>query len=211
MGEFGPNSYPEKSPLRLLNNELRRDNRTYGDIIIALDSYVQTELKLNDANTQRVLQDMLIQGALPSLELFEEDRPLAIEQFRLAVWHYMVPLAEGMMEDDELDRWLPNAMAVVAPRDGRHFPERCRMTNGWSSNCLLGRCPVLVVNASLQKDMMTPDFSELEYLIHPAKAQRNHLRRLKVVTERGMIPPQFANMLELQYQGLCDEAFQSQS
>ena len=209
MSEFGPSNYSEKSPLRLLNNELRRDGRTYGDIVIALDSYIQSELKLGDNSTERVLQDMLESGVLPSLDLFEQDRELAIEQFRLSVWRYIIPLAEGMMESQELDAWMPNAMAVVAPADGRHFPERCRRTLGANDSCCaIGNCPVVIISTHLQQNMMTPDFASLEYQIDPVKARSNNLRRLASATARGIMPPAFATSLELQYQGLCDEAFQ---
>lgn len=212
MSEFGPNNYSEKSPLRLLNNELRREGRTYGDLIIALDSYVQSELKLSDEGTERVIQDMLESGVLPGLDLFEQDRELAIEQLRLAIWRYVMPLAEGMMESDELDAWMPNAMAVVAPRDGRHLPERCRRTRGVNDSCCaIGNCPVMVVSAYFQQSMITPDFTSMEYVIDPVKARMNTLRRLASATARGIIPPAFATTLELQYQGLCDEAFQNYS
>jgi hypothetical protein len=58
----------------------------------------------------------------------------------------------------------------------------------------------------IEHDMQRPDFSALEYTINPIKAKRNHRRRLRVATRRGIFEPEYAAALETEYEDLYEEA-----
>jgi hypothetical protein len=207
MNEPSPEKQFNRSPLEFLDDEFRQPQRTYGDMMMAFDGYIQFELQVNSTGSQSVMRHMMENGAFPGMDLFAQDYHVGMEQFRAIVWRYFVPLVEGIKSDEELDAWVPNALDVALPRDGRHIPLQCyRFMQGVPGYCLLGSCPVKSIESIIEYDMQSPDFSALEYAINPIKARRNHRRRLVVATRRGIFEPEYAAVLEAEYEDLCEEA-----
>ncbi|HET8884406.1 MAG TPA: hypothetical protein VFM68_02965 [Candidatus Saccharimonadales bacterium] len=200
---------PPTAPIRTLDEDLRVLSDECA-LVMAYQRYIKDELGISEEEADALFLLLQSEGTLPSSEAFDSDELLngIKEEYRLGIFSGIEPLYRNMHTSEEYEEWLPAALNVVVPKDGRHQPDDCLRTNGIIHGCCeIGTCPVHIVIDSAKESLESSDFTSYEYQTDSEKACRDSLTLLSELVDRHYIPLFEANRLKYGYINTYNQTF----
>lgn len=175
-------------------------------------SYIQSELDTTAQEADAFFDLMLREKCVPDDATFRSDPTAGVETYKLAIFKSVMPIYQYQHSSRDYERWLPSALLVIAPYDGRHSTDVCLRTNGVTdTNCEQGVCPIKTIKTETLHTLQNPDFNSFNYVMDHEKQCRNIQSLLTTVVWREFIPKENKRKLQTNYLNMYMEAFQADS
>lgn len=198
--------------IQSLRSDFERYGTSYFVMFATLRQYADAHLDMPLAGSVDFFLDLEDTGRLPTKKLYDTNPSAALEMHRLAVYTTWMPLFQLSHSSDEFQTWLPHALHIIAPEEGRHTVRSC--TDYWgyempgNEACDISvRCPVRHVVQDVTRLSLDAPLDTLDYVLDADKAYANTKTLLTGVYEHKMIPTYKKSALLAVYQRRHDEVF----
>ena len=191
MSEYLSDEHEQPAVCRL-RSEFHLKGGSYTDMFFILQDYIEKDLSLSSGISERELLRLESIGVLPSSELYDSDPVAALEKHRLAMYTTWMPRYQLNHTSEEFEEWLPYALQIVLPVDGRHEDEICSAYPYREAihdeSCYISlQCPIRHIGNDVVYGLCHSSMDTVEYLLDPEKACRNTQLLISGVAQHGII------------------------
>lgn len=189
--------YTNQAALRRFEADLHYASSPF-ELYSAFTNYLALQFAISEEASMGLYAEAV--EKLPSVDLFEEDPELAIEQMRLALIRVVVPMAEALIDSDEAFRvWLAAVIpAAIGGDESRHTPDVCLVKHRGATDLACPQadnCPVRVTKYDMAIDCFQVDY-EPHWI---SRKKERVLIKLAVAERLGLFVPEEAATLRKQY------------
>jgi hypothetical protein len=122
---YSPEKERTTRAVRRLRSALNVPDRDYIDSRLAVQEFIEAEFAVDAAYSDSYIARLENERILPADGAFDTDADRALEWYRQGVYSYWIPLYRETHTSDEFQAWLPDALEVVFPANGRHSRTIC--------------------------------------------------------------------------------------